>query len=210
MNTGTTYETLRPAGDADRQAVLDVLTVAFAEDPVTCWLFPRAAERRHLQSHYYGLLLAHPAAEAYLVGGHAGASVWQLLSVGQSPYEEPRRGTDQRTVFGESGARLQALGAALMDRHPHGETHLYLACMGVVAAERSSGLGSAMLRDRLDRADADGLGAYLEAASPRSRALYLRHGFTDLGEPVRVQGGPPLWPMWRAPRRSTNENGAVR
>jgi ribosomal protein S18 acetylase RimI-like enzyme len=210
VNSGTTYETLRPAGGADRQAVLDVLTEAFADDPVTCWLFPREEERCHLQSHYYGLLLAHPAAEAYLVGGHAGASIWQVLAEGQSPYEEPKGRTDQRTVFGESGARLQVLGSALTDRHPHGETHLYLPCMGVTAAARGGGLGSAMLRDRLNRADADGLGAYLEAGSLSSRALYQRHGFTDLGEPVRVQDSPPLWPMWRAPRRSTKENGATR
>jgi hypothetical protein len=62
----------------------------------------------------------------------------------------------------------------------------------VVGARQGTDLGSAMLRHRLARADTDGLPTYLEASSPRGRALYLRHGFADLGEPVRVadsQGG---------------------
>ncbi|TDC98808.1 GNAT family N-acetyltransferase [Nonomuraea deserti] len=73
--------------------------------------------------------------------------------------------------------------------------------MGVIRGRQGTGLGSAMLRHRLGRADADGLPAYLEASSPRSRALYERHGFEELGEPVRVADSPLLWPMWRRPHR---------
>ena len=73
--------------------------------------------------------------------------------------------------------------------------------MGVIGGRQGAGLGSAMLRHRLERADADGLAVYLEASSPRSRALYRRHGFADLGEPVRVADSPLLWPMWRGPHR---------
>ncbi|MEU7745073.1 GNAT family N-acetyltransferase [Nonomuraea sp. NPDC049158] len=103
--------------------------------------------------------------------------------------------------FSESGARLRALGEALAERHPAHETYLYLPCMGVVGERRGAGLGSAMLRHRLARADADGLGTYLEASSPRSRALDLRYGFENLGEPLRVADSPLLWPMWRPPSR---------
>jgi GNAT superfamily N-acetyltransferase len=207
----TAYETLRPAGE-DREAVPGVLTEAFMDDPVVCWLFPDEGERRRLQPYFHGPLLTHPAAEAYLIGEHDGAAIWLSLAAGQQPYEEPpaEPGTDLPTVFGENGARLLSLGRLLAQRHPHGEAHLYLPCMGVLAARRGNGLGSALLRGRLERADADGLGTYLEASSPRSRALYARHGFVDLGEPVRVPDGPPLWPMWRTPHGSTQRNGALR
>ncbi|QYN34952.1 hypothetical protein K1T35_42510 [Pseudonocardia sp. DSM 110487] len=50
---------------------------------------------------------------------------------------------------------------------------------------------------RLVRADADGLPAYLEATSLRSRSLYERHGFRDAGDPIQLPDGPSLWPMWR-------------
>ena len=41
--------------------------------------------------------------------------------------------------------------------------------------------------------------AYLEANDPRNRDLYLRHGYTSRPE-IRLPGGPPLWPLWRAPQ----------
>ena len=194
---------VRQADDADQEAVSDVLTEAFTNDPVVCWLFPEVGERGRLQSYFYRSMLTHPAHEAYLVGRPDGASVWLTLAAGQAPYEEHPDApeADLSAVFGESGARLRALGQALAGRHPDREPHLYLWCMGVAGGQQGSGLGSAMLRHGLERADADGLAVYLEASSPRSRALYLRHGFEDLGEPVRVADGPLLWPMWRRPRR---------
>jgi GNAT superfamily N-acetyltransferase len=196
MTTGTVYETL----GTDRRVVSDVLTEAFMTDPVVSWLFPDEGERRRLQPYFYEPLLTHPAAETYLAGERAGAAVWLSLAAGQTPYEA----AGMPTVFGENGVRLMAVGQLLAQRHPWGEAHLYLPCMGVVSAAQGKGLGSVLLRDRLDRADAEGLGTYLEASSPRSRALYLRHGFTDHGEPVRVPDGPQLWPMWRPPTNGEN------
>ena len=46
--------------------------------------------------------------------------------------------------------------------------------------------------------DANGMPAYLEASSPRSRDLYAKHGYLA-GEPFRVPDGTPFWPMWREP-----------
>ncbi|MBE1490868.1 GNAT family N-acetyltransferase [Plantactinospora soyae] len=203
MTQDIPHALVRRADDADRQVVSDVLTEAFMNDPVACWLFPVPGERGRLQSHFYGQLLDQSAAEAYLAGRDEGASVWRALTSGQEPDEEHPDAPDeeQNSVFGENGARLRALGQALAERHPGREPHLYLACMGVVGGRQGAGLGSAMLRHRLERADADGLAAYLEASSPRSRTLYLRYGFEELGAPVRVADSPLLWPMWRHARR---------
>ncbi|GAA3768777.1 GNAT family N-acetyltransferase [Plantactinospora mayteni] len=203
MPKDTPYAFVRRADDADRQTVSDILTEAFMDDPVACWLFPASGERGRLQSHFYGRLLDRHAAEAYLAGRGEGASVWLALTQGQAPDEErpDAPDPDQNSVFGENGARLWTLGRALAERHPLGEPHLYLSCMGVVGGRQGAGLGSAMLRHRLEQADTDGLAVYLEASSPRSRALYLRYGFEDLGEPVRVADSPLLWPMWRQTRR---------
>jgi len=191
MIVDTPYATVRRADESDRQVVLEILTAAFMNDPLACWLFPEESQRGRLQAHFYRPLLVHPAAEAYLAGGHEGASVWLTMTPGQVPAPET----------GQEGGRLLALGQALALLHPRREPHLYLPCMGVVGGRQGTGLGSAMVRHRLARADADGLPAYLEASSFRSRALYQRHGFADVGEPVRVAGSPPLWPMWRQPHR---------
>ncbi|MDX3108761.1 GNAT family N-acetyltransferase [Nonomuraea angiospora] len=199
MTVDTPYASVRQADGADEQAVLDVLTEAFMNDPLACWLFPEVSERGRLQSHFYRSLLARPTAEAYLIGGREGASLWLAPAADRTPPDDAPE-AEQEAVFGENGARLRAVGEALARRHPDHEPHLYLACMGVAGGRQGAGLGTAMLRHRLERADADGLAAYLEASSPRSRDLYLRHGFEDLGEPVRVADSPLLWPMWRRPR----------
>jgi ribosomal protein S18 acetylase RimI-like enzyme len=185
---------------------MDVLVEAFLDDPVVCWLFPALDERRDLQRHFYRPLLGHPGAEAYLAGGGSGAALWLALTADEAAHQEAPGGPSR---FGASGPRLRALGEALAERHPGDAPHLYLPCMGVLPGRRGAGLGSALLRHRLARADADGLGTYLEASSPRSRSLYRRHGFEDLGAPVRVADGPPLWPMWRPPSTPTLE-GAPR
>ena len=61
------------------------------------------------------------------------------------------------------------------------------------------GLGAALLRPVLDRCDAEKIPAYLEASSPRNRALYERHGFEVTEEFAVGRGSPPVWRMWHAP-----------
>jgi hypothetical protein len=56
------------------------------------------------------------------------------------------------------------------------------------------------MRPVLDHCDSHRLPAYLEASSPRNRALYQRHGFYDLERLVLPANGPTLYPMWRKPQ----------
>ncbi|MFE4644295.1 GNAT family N-acetyltransferase, partial [Streptomyces sp. NPDC056730] len=62
------------------------------------------------------------------------------------------------------------------------------------------GLGRALIEPVLERCDREGLPAYLEASSERSRRLYERLGFTFTGTTVDLPDGPHMWPMWREPR----------
>ena len=71
--------------------------------------------------------------------------------------------------------------------------------MGVDPQWQGRGLGSKLMRPALETLDAQGMPAYLEASTPRSRALYERHGFTVTGEFNLPSGGPTLWQMWREP-----------
>ncbi|ADB35589.1 GCN5-related N-acetyltransferase [Kribbella flavida DSM 17836] len=185
------------ATDADFTTVVDVLTEAFQDDPLVGWLFPDAAERAHLQARFYRSQLADPCVEAYLIDGEAGAALWRTTSSEATPSGDGSE-PDLEAAFGPAGARLRALGAALAVRHPVAP-YLYLSCMGVTAGRRGTGLGSALLQHRLD--EAGDVTAYLEASSPGSRALYLRHGFHDFGAPVQVADGPLLWPMARLPQK---------
>jgi GNAT superfamily N-acetyltransferase len=87
---------------------------------------------------------------------------------------------------------------ALLDAHHPHEPHEYLWFVGVVPAARGRGIGSALMAPVLQRADRAGVPAYLEATSPRNKALYERHGFRATA-PITVGGTPPIWPMYRPP-----------
>jgi len=51
---------------------------------------------------------------------------------------------------------------------------------------------------------------YLEASSPRSRGLYLAHGYAlGTDAPYHLpDGGPPMCPMWRRPHVPADRNDA--
>ena len=112
--------------------------------------------------------------------------------------------------FAETGPQyFEAIGEKYLERgalilglveeaHPR-EDHWYLPFIGTRPERQGQGLGSKLLQHMGERLDRDGLAAYLEASSERSRALYLRHGFEATGE-ITLPDGPSIWPMWRAPR----------
>jgi GNAT superfamily N-acetyltransferase len=98
------------------------------------------------------------------------------------------------------GARFVRLMAAIERKHPR-TNHWYLPVLGVRPDRQASGLGSRLMCPVLERCDEHGLPAYLEASSPRNRALYERHGFAVTGELRLARSAPPVWLMWRAPRQ---------
>ena len=106
-------------------------------------------------------------------------------------------------------ATVRAAGARQMPRlmraltliernHPR-ERQYYLPIIGVEPEWQGKGLGTALLGPMLERCDREGMPAYLEASSARSKACYERSGFVASEELV-LPGGPPLGPMWRTPR----------
>ena len=91
-------------------------------------------------------------------------------------------------------------GLRALDRHHPQRPHWYLDYVAVEPGRPGPrrGLGAACADARALRRR--GPWRYLNAGSPRSRDLYLRHGFEVAAELRLPFGGPPLWRMWREPR----------
>src|SRR5205807_200526 len=77
---------------------------------------------------------------------------------------------------GDTTRLLRAL-SFIERRHPRSPGHWYLPAIGVASAWQGRGFGAALLAPVLGRCDREGTPAYLEASTPRNRALYERHGF---------------------------------
>lgn len=184
--------------------VARALAAAFYDDPPTSWVLRDDATRLRLLERGFGLFLrrvwlAHD--ECYTTDALSGAAVWvppEKWKLG--PLAELALLPSMALLYGRLLPRvLRALGE-LEANHPS-ERHCYLPYVGVVPDAQGRGLGTALIAPVLERCDREDLPAYLEASTPRNRALYERLGFEVTEQLHLLGGGPPLWRMWRRPSR---------
>jgi ribosomal protein S18 acetylase RimI-like enzyme len=181
----------------DEARAIATITVAFSIDPLTRWLLPDA---RQYLTHWHPLVQAfageaftHGSADSIDDGG--GVALW--LPPGVEADEEVITALATEAIAQDDREEIFAVMGQTAAFHP-AEPHWYLPVIGVDITRRGRAYGSALLRHGLDRCDRDGVPAYLEASTSRSKALYERHGFEEVGV---IQGGtsPPMWPMVRPP-----------
>ena len=181
------------------------LARAFYDDPVSIYLWPDPASRLAKLNRFFleiALPETMPHGQTYANAETTGAALWV------PPGDHPKPGLlDQlrqlRTIaslFGRDTRRALRALSWQEDQHPHEPHHYYLWLLGVNPEHQGQGIGSALLQPVLDRADDEGVPAYVEATSERNRALYGRHGFEDVKTVYWPDGGPPLFLMWREPR----------
>jgi len=78
--------------------------------------------------------------------------------------------------------------------------HWFLAAIGVDAGHQGQGIGSALMRPMLERADREGLHCWLDTHQESNVRLYQRHGFI-VAERVELPGHPiPVYGMLRPPQ----------
>lgn len=110
-----------------------------------------------------------------------GAALWMPPAAdvaGEDAEEMVRR---IQELLGPDAARFLEL-MALMDEHqPHNPCY-YLLAIGVLPAWQGKGIGSALMAPVLEQCDRDGVAAYLEATSQRSKKFHERHGFAATGQ----------------------------
>lgn len=179
------------------ERVTATLVLAFAADPVIRWVLPAPGRYVTFFPEIVGALgePAFQSGTADLSEDDAGAALW--VPPGASTDEETLAGLVASSVDPDRHPAMFSL-LEQMDQHHPTEPHWYLPFIGVEPTRQGRGVGALLLRRGLERADRDGLPAYLEASSPRNRALYERHGFVATAE-IRAADSPPLWPMLREP-----------
>jgi GNAT superfamily N-acetyltransferase len=193
---------IRRAATTDRTAVAATVAAGFFDDPVTQWLLPDVDRRREVilpmfEAHV-DAYLSH--GETYLTSDGNGAAVWLPPNTELfTPDQEQAFGEALADLLGPDADRAFQLGEIFAEHHPH-EGLYYCQFLATVPAFQGRGIGSAFLRDMLQRADSERMPAYHEATSPRNRALYERHGYVSQREFTLPDGGPTLWRMWRDPR----------
>jgi len=203
VSDAATFDTgLRPRRTAgqDLPMLVETLVAAFVDDPVMTWVIPDGLRRPQVLRAFFEIAVDvnQPYGELYTTDPlPAAGAVW--VPPGCRP-----TGEDAEQLAGwyieaaeEYADRAVALLNVIDEFHPE-EPHDYLFLLGTRPEWQSRGLGSALLREVLDRSDRKGRPAYLEATSEGNQRLYRRHGFQVTAE-IRLPDGPTIWPMWREP-----------
>jgi ribosomal protein S18 acetylase RimI-like enzyme len=185
----------------------EVFGRAFFDDPLQTYFLPDDEERRKLSApmfesllrygHLYGQVLTTP-------GQPAGGAVW--MRPGQ--WEMTESGMEEAGfmklpgVIGEAAFQRFTSFFGYIEQYHHRDVppmHWYLAVIGVEPAMQGRGVGAAMMRPVLERADADGIPCYLETAQPKNVPLYQHLGFDVLLEEVEPESGVRFWTFRRDP-----------
>ncbi len=199
--------TVRKGTALEVEAMAGVLARAFYDDPVFSWVLRSDVRRMKVLRRGFALFLrrlwlAHE--QTYTTAGAVGAAVWEPPGQWKAPL-----GTQLRllpAMIGGFGRHIPRVLSSLTrleaghPREPKFRPHYYLAFLGVDPVWQGRGLGGALLAPVLARCDTEGVPAFLEASTPRNRALYERHGFEVMDEFVLGRSAPPQWRMWREPR----------
>ena len=195
-------ESVRKVGEGDIGPVAAALARAFYDDPPTAWVVNDDARRERLLERSFRLYLRKlwlGQDECYTTQAIAGAAVWERPGEWKVPVlAQLLLLPSMARIYGRILPRVLRAIAALESSHPS-EPHYYLLFLGVEPEWQGRGLGSALMRPILDRCNSERIPAYLEASTPRNRALYERHGFAVTEEFHVGKGSPPVWRMWRDP-----------
>ena len=201
---------------AGQSRAVELLTLAFLEDPLYRALIPGADDRRRsLQALWsalittanrYGVVDTTPdiaGIACWLAPGNADLGPWPMVRTGLAlPRAMMQFPADSRKRFLEMASVTDRIRR---ERVP--QAHWYLWVLGVEPERQGQGIGGALLSATLRRADTGGLPCYLETETESNVGFYTRRGFVVVHEGEIV--GLRLWSMLRAPKPSAQSPSGV-
>ncbi|HCT81860.1 MAG TPA: N-acetyltransferase [Micromonosporaceae bacterium] len=184
-----------------RDPLAELIAESFEDIPPAKWIVPDDSVRRRLLAAQFEILVDHAQKYGVVHVGGEGDAVAIWFDNTTTPVEIESYPERLAAAVGEKWLpRFKAFDEQLLAHHPH-DPHHHLALLAVRPHRQSHGLGAELLERHHEWLDDRGVDAYLEASGPRSRDLYLRHGYQPLGDPYYLPNdGPPMFPMWRKPR----------
>lgn len=192
---------VRSAPVAEVPALAGVLARAFARDPMVVWpmvtdgdLVPRIRTMFEAVDSVF-------APEGWMFAAGDGLGAMILLPPDTEARQEEVEGAVANRIAAlcpDGGGRYERMWSWIAASHPR-ERHWLLDQLAVEPAAHGRGIGGAMLRFAISRAQEDGSPLLLETGVGENVALYERFGFRVTLERDAPGGGPHIWFMRRDP-----------
>ena len=190
-----------------KEKAVDVLVAAFFDYPMFDLYFPDPERRKRILPWYLGKVLncALRYGEVYtnpevsgviftLPPGHTKISQWEYMQNGFTPAP---------FVLGlRDFVRSQECEDFVAGQHEilmNGRLHYYLWGLVVEPTHKRQGIGTALLRPVLEKADAEKMPVYLETHDERNIDYYQRANFKLVGSSKISKSEVPVWCMVREP-----------
>ena len=190
-------------------AAAETLARAFHDDPLMVYAIPDPAERTRLLPEVYARMIRFGSLEGEV---HVTASAVEGVAVWLPPNAKWTRknieasGMHQlATLIGDDAYQRyrEVVGREWQarERDMTGPCW-YLFLVGVEPSRQRSGLGGALIRPVLERADIEQLACYLETENQRNVAFYLKQGFEMIVNGKEAgTSGVRFWTFRRTPQR---------
>lgn len=192
--------TIARAHDVER--VLEIITLAFADDPVWGVAIARPDGNSDHQPFYWRPYVegAMRNSGVFLNNDASAVSVW--VPPGCDEMSEEQGAQVLSVVESFLPAASTPLMLELWDRfakaQPSGAEHAYLSFLATHPESRGHGVGQRLLRENLEEFDRLSVPTYLESTNPVNNHRYERAGFATMGEFVSPFDSAPIRRMWRA------------
>jgi len=187
------------AAENDSDRVLRTITLGFAADPITRWVWPDPETYLEAMPKFAaafgGRGFEHKS--VYIADGCKAAAMWLPPEI--EPDGDAIAATIESSVAPDRMEEIGALFGKMDELHPD-KPCWYLPLIAADPAYTGKGLGAALMKHALKRCDDEGQIAYLESSNPRNISLYERHGFEVISE-IQVGDSPVMTPMARQPRK---------
>lgn len=187
---------------------VEILAKSFQHDPLMAYLYTDIAKNLYSPTRFYqatirmgmlyGEVQATPAMDglAVWVGpGNTDFGFGQLFRTGFIT-AVLLAGLGAMGRFMKMANYVEEINKPILER-----PHWHLMFIGVKPSQQGKGIGGALLRSMLERADAENLPCMLESGNERNLYFYRRHGFEIATHDQIPNGGPKFWLMVREPNK---------
>jgi ribosomal protein S18 acetylase RimI-like enzyme len=180
----------------------ETLVQAFADDPVAAHLFPDASKRPSGMAHIFQMALRYGIrhGQVDVIQPADAVAIWMRPEHATPSWSRLVRAGYLTTLFAVGWSATRRMlrfehfieGCRLRTLAP---PHWYLFSIGVRPGQQGQGLGAALLRHGLQRAQATSVPCYLDTANARNLPFYEKHGFRVVGAKRLPTDGPGVWSL---------------